>query len=71
MGKEAYTRFRVDIRREIGRSVEKADKLRQRLTADEITESQMRSMAHYLAQIRDRLDSADFATKRQILEPSR
>jgi len=68
MGKEEYTRFRADIQREIDRSVEKADKLRQRLTAGEITESQMRSMEQYIAQIRDRLDSADFTTKRQILE---
>ena len=68
MGKEEYTRLRADIQREIDRHGEKAEKLRQRLTADDITEAHMRSREAFVAQIRGRLLDATFDTKRAVLE---
>ncbi len=65
MGKQEYTRLRADIQREADRAIEKAEKLRQRLTADGITEAHMRSREEFVAQIRGRLLDADFNAKRE------
>ena len=67
MGKQEYTRLRADIQREADRAIEKAEKLRQRLTADGITEAHMRSREEFVAQIRDQLLDADFNAKREVL----